>query len=130
MIKTWKPILADINEEMKAISRVLEDTPFNSEFGHQINIAKTRICSVEARLQLLIEQMKGEEGAARAMLEEMRAECRADMHQSFLLLQNLMVQRKEKSRANYLHLQALKDKALQEETAGEETINEEEGGQR
>lgn len=118
MIKQWKPALEDINEEITRLNAVIADTPFNSEFGHQMQRVKIRTAELQERLYASIKQIKAEAAAERAEIDYMMAEFYQASNETLRNLSGCRLLRAEKSRANYLHIQALK--AAQAEKGGEQ----------
>lgn len=116
MIKQWKPIIDDINEEITRLNSVIADTPFNSEFSHQMQRVKLRTTELQERLSATIKQMKSEAAAERAAIDYMMAEFHQECNDTFKKLSGCRITRAEKSHANWLHVQALK---AQTEEGGE-----------
>lgn len=111
MIKQWKPIIEDINCEITRLNAVIADTPFNSEFGHQMQRVKIRTAELHERLTATLRQMKAEAAAERAALEYTLGEFHHDYDEVCKKLSACRLLRAEKSRANWLNIQSLKAQA-------------------
>lgn len=111
MIKQWKPIIEDINEEIIRLNAIIADTPFNSEFSHQMQRIKIRTAELQDRLNAAIKHMKSEAAAERAEIDYMMAEFHQECRETLKKLSSCRIIRAEKSHANWLHVQALKAQA-------------------
>lgn len=115
----WRPVLEDIRQEIAHIHTALEETKFNSDFSHNIQIIKMRTADLVQRLHTLSENMKSEEAAQREQINLMMAEFRRESQKTSSALTQLRIFRTERARANYLHILALQAEA--------EAMNEEGG---
>lgn len=111
MIKQWKSIIDDINDEINRLNAVIADTPFNTEFSHQMQRVKLRTTELQERLSTVIKQMKSEAAAERAAIDYMMAEFHQECNEALKKLSGCRITRAEKSHANWLHVQALKAQA-------------------
>lgn len=111
MIKSWRPVLEDINSEIGRINTAIEDAQFNPDFGHKLQIIKMRTHDLDQRLYALIHQMKSEAAAERAEIDYAMAEFRSELKKTTSALSTLRIFRAERARANYLHIMDIKAQA-------------------
>lgn len=111
MIKQWKPIIEDINCEITRLNAVIADTPFSSEFSHQMQRVKIRTAELQERLYASIKQIKAEAAAERAEIDYMMAEFYQASNETLRNISGCRLLRAEKSRANWLNIQSLKAQA-------------------
>lgn len=111
MIKQWRPVLEDIRQEIARLHTALEDTKFNPDFSHNLQIIKIRTADLVQRLHALTENMKTEAAAEREQINLIMAEFRRDFKETSSALTQLRIFRAERARANYLHIMDLKAQA-------------------
>lgn len=120
MIKQWRPVLEDIRQEIGRLHTALEDTKFNPDFSHNLQIIKIRTADLVQRLHAPTENMKTEAAAEREQINLMMAEFRRDFKETSSALTQLRIFRVERARANYLHIMDLKAQAEAKKEEGGE----------
>lgn len=107
MIFSWKPAFDDLRSELERVKATINDMPFNSEFGHGMNIAKLRLVELESRLSLVVDHQQAEAASLRAEIHAAIAEMYREANQFRSLLSEVRVLRCQRSHANYLHMREL-----------------------
>lgn len=118
MMLTWKPTIDDITAEIARVKEQILLADFDSNFGHQMHMAKLRTHELNERLMNLFHMNCTEAAALKHQVDASLAMLKSEAMGVRAQLADLRQLRAERARANYLHCQQLK--ALAEAEKGGE----------